>query len=134
MANEVEVSKSFQEKMFEQIRDKIGELMTDEDLKAIVATAVNRAFFEPVQTKNNWGRDEIGEPYLVSMLRKELSERVTIAVRDWLAAHPDEVTKVIDDIVAKGMLRLIQQHIDSITALPLQAFADQLRQKGLLGY
>jgi hypothetical protein len=94
---------------------------------------MQRAFFEPSKTLDRWGAATEGEPVFIKMLRDEMAGRVTELLREWLAAHPEEVAKAIEDTLAKGMFGLIQQHIERVASWPLQQLAEQLRAKGVLG-
>jgi hypothetical protein len=133
MKNEIETTKTFQERMFERIREQMGELMSEDDLKALVDSAMKKAFFEPARETDRWGNTKQGEAMFLTMLRKEMELKVTEAIKTWLAEHPEEVAKAIDDTIAKGMLGLIQQHIETVTMQPMMELADRLRMKGVLG-
>jgi len=132
MSNAIEASKTFQERMFERIREQMGDLMTDEDLKRIVDTAMQKAFFEERVTFDNYNRSTTREPVFVELIREHLKEQVTGAVRDWLRANHDEVVKQIDAAIAKGMFNLVRQHMEQAIQQPLWDFAQQLRNSGLL--
>jgi ribosomal protein L21E len=135
MSQEMVASKTFQEKMFERIRDQMGELLSEEDLKSLVDSAMQKAFFEPSYQTDRYGnKQRVDESIFVTLIRNEMTSKVTEAIQKWLAEHGDEVSEAIDNAIAKGMFGLIQQHIELITHQPLQNFADQLRAKGLLGY
>ena len=124
---------TFQEKMFAHIRDQMGDLMTDEDLKALVDTAMHKAFFEPVTIRNSWGSPTQGDPVFITMVQKELESQVRTAIQEWLKEHPEEVSKAIDNALAKGIFGLIQQHIERTSFAPMQMLSDQLKAKGVLG-
>lgn len=133
MGTEVETTKTFQDRMFEKIREQMGDLMTESDLKALVDSSMQKAFFEPSKTVDRWRGETLGDPVFVVMVRNEMSAKVTAAIQAWLAEHPEEVAKAIDDTLAKGMFALIQQHIESVASWPMQQMAEQLRAKGVLG-
>ena len=118
--------------MFERIREQMGELMTEDDLKTLVDSAMKKAFFEPAFETDRYGNTKQGEAVFLTMLRKEMELKVATAVREWLAAHPEEVTKAIDDTIAKGMFGLIQQHMEQAISQPMFNFANELRMKGVL--
>jgi len=133
MSTDVVTTKTFQEKMFERIRDQMSDLMTEDDLKALVDSAMQKAFFEPAKNSDRWGMVTLSDPVFVTMIRNEMTAKVTAALQEWLSSHPEEVTKAIDDALAKGMFGLIQQHIERVASWPMQNLAEQLRAKGVLG-
>jgi hypothetical protein len=132
MSNAIETSKTFQERMFERIREQMGDLMTDDDLKKIVETAMQKAFFEERITFDSYNRSTTAPPVFVELIRKQLEEQVAGAVRDWLRANHDEVVKQIDAAIAKGMFGLVRQHMEQAIQHPLWDFAQNLRNSGLL--
>jgi hypothetical protein len=135
MTNEISTTKNFQEKMFERIREQMGDLMTEDDLKALVDSAMKKAFFEPAYEKDLYGNLRITkDSVFINLIRKEMEIKVSEAIKTWLVEHPEEVSKAIDETIAKGMFSLIQQHIEKITMQPMLQFADQLRAKGLINY
>lgn len=134
MKNEIETTKTFQERMFERIREQMGELMTEDDLKTLVDSAMQKAFFDPAYETDRYGNSiRMKDSVFVNLLRKEMELKVTEAIKTWLAEHPEEVAKAIDDTIAKGMLGLIHQHIETVTMQPMMELADRLRMKGVLG-
>lgn len=133
MSNEISTTKTFQDRMFERIRDQMGDLMTEDDLKAVVDAAFQKAFFEPQKNADRYGSVQLSDPVFVTMIRAEMTDKVKAALQKWLATHPEEVTKAIDEAIAKGMFGLVKQHIDSVTSWPLLQLGDQLRAKGVLG-
>lgn len=135
MTTEITTSKTFQEKMFERIREQIGDLMTEDDLKALVNSSMQKAFFEPSYEKDLYGNLRLSKDSIfINLIRKEMEGKITEAIKTWLIEHPEEVSKAIDETIAKGMFGLIQQHIEKITSQPLMQFADQLRAKGFINY
>jgi len=133
MSTEVVTTKTFQEKMFEKIRDQMGDLMTEDDLKALVHSAMQKAFFEPVKSQDRWGSTSTSDSMFVELIRKELSPMVTKEIQKWLSEHPEEVAKAIEETLAKGMFQLVQQYIERAASGPMCMLADQLRAKGFLG-
>lgn len=132
MSNDLTLTKTFQERMFERIRDDIGELMSDEDLRRVVDSAVQKAFFEPIVTKDVWGRITETPPPLVIEMTKLMRERVDAAIREWVMTHPDEIAKIIDDVISRGIVTIVMNYFDQRTFQPLQALSEALRAKGLL--
>jgi len=132
MTTEVAENKTFQERMFERIRDQMGDLMTQEELKKIVETAVDKAFFQPTVIKRDYGRDETAPPPFVKLVEKELQEQVQTYASAWMKDNSDKVEKIINDAIGKGMFGIITSYVEGIARQPLYNFANELRNKGLL--
>lgn len=128
------MTKTFQERMFEKVRDQISDLMTKDDLKNLVDLSIKKAFFEPAETKDRWGNTiHNNESIFITLIRKEMEPKVKEAIKKWLSEHPEDVENAIDNALAKGMFGLIQQHIETVSYHPMQQLAEQLRAKGVLG-
>ena len=63
--SDIEKTKSFQERMKDRIKKDIGELMTDDELSAIVERAVNEIFFKPRIVKDGCHHQN-GKDYFIS--------------------------------------------------------------------
>lgn len=130
--NEIATTKDFQQRMFEKIRDQMGDLLTDEDLKKIVGAAVQKAFFEPQITRDQWGHPRQDDPALIKMLRELLRDRVNAACKEWIEANSvevaDRVTEELKRAVPAAILSLIKSTVDG----NMFALMNELRGKGVL--
>lgn len=132
MSDEIVLQQQFQERVFARIRDSIGELMTDAELKALLNAAFQKAFFEPAIQSSGYGTVR-GDSAFIIEIRKLMEPKVSTAMKEWLRDNPELVRKAIDDAIAKGFFGLVQQHLEQQMSLPLQEFANRLRQNGVLG-
>jgi len=124
--------KAFQERMFARIRDQIGELMTDDELKVIVAAAIKKAFFEPIEERDSWGRGTTKPPAFVTLIQELLKDQVKEAARDWVEKNPDVITKALNEVLEKGFYGIVIAHIQNQAYGPMNELANQLRNKGLI--
>lgn len=122
----------FQTRMFERIRDQMGDLLTDAELKAMLEKALEKAFFEPRVRPTSYSGSVNEEPLFVELIRKELQSKVTSALSKWVENHPDEVSKVISETIEKGIFGMMASHFENKTNWQLQEFANALRNKGLI--
>lgn len=127
-------NETFQERMFNRVREQMGDLMTEEELKKIVDSALQKAFFEEKVTKGpHWNSQETREPsHFVKLLNKELEAPIKQAIQQWLADNPEQITKVINEVIGKGFLGIIHSYIQEKTTTPLYQFSQQLRDMGVL--
>lgn len=93
---------AFQDRIFAKIKESIGDLMTDEDLKRLVEAAMQDAFFKPAEVRDNYGRVTSSSPLVVRLVDKLLRDRITAAVDEWLQAHSDDVLKLINEQLNAG--------------------------------
>lgn len=109
--NAIQLSQPLHEKVYERIRDSIGDLMTDEDLKILVDEAAKKAFFEPIPGSRTY--DSPTQPFLVQQIERLLQERVRDAVNEWFTNNPDIITGLIDEAISKGFVKVVALHIDN---------------------
>jgi lantibiotic modifying enzyme len=130
MSTEITTTKTFQERMFERVRDQMGDLLTDDDLKKIVNSAVQKAFFEERVVRS--GYSDVKEPAIfVKMMEHELRDRVSKATEQWLKDNPEIVTQTIERVIQDGIFKAVMQTLEWRMNWPLQQFAEQLKSKGV---
>lgn len=130
MSTEITDTKTFQERMFERVRDQMGDLLTETELKQIVDQAVNKAFFEPRKISTGY-RDEIKPAIFVEMMETELKSRVGKALEQWIQDNPEAVAQAIEKVIQEGITKAVMQTLEWRMNRPLQQFAEQLRSKGV---
>lgn len=121
------VAGSFQDRIFTKIKDSIGDLMTDEDLKRLVEAAMQDAFFKDRITKGDYGRVDSKPPLLVELVDKLVRDRVDKAVGAWLDANSATVEKIIADRFADGASGLIAKAFDYRMNQAFEQFGHEIR-------
>jgi nucleoside-triphosphatase THEP1 len=133
MGTEITTSQAFQEKMFARIREQMGDLLTDDDLKKLVEAAMQKAFFEErVIVVDHYGRTEKRAPHFIELITAEMKKKVGESVSAWVAEHPEEITKAINDILAKGVVAMVIHYLEQKMEWPMRELAERLRSKGVL--
>lgn len=129
MSNEITQPKTLQERVGDRIRDQIGDLMTDEDLKMLVDKALHEAFFTQRSIpKKNYNEDQkFEDSFAVAYVQKLLASRVEDACKAWLSDHKDELGAHIDNAVASGFSTLMLAWFDSKVNGALFTFGQNLR-------
>ena len=105
MSTAVQKALSFEEKLKDRLRQGIGELMSDEDLQAIIDNGIQQVFFEPRPRKDGHGyreRTVYDPPLIEETLRKELADSMDRCVAKWLRDNHDTVLEKIDEAVVGG--------------------------------
>jgi len=130
--NEVATTQAFQDRMFAKIRDQMGDLMTDDDLKKLVESAMQKAFFEERTVPDgHYGTKKV-PPYFITLIQGEMEKQVAKAASNWVAEHPEEVNKVIKETIEAGVFTMMKNHFESKTQWPLQQLISTLQSKGLI--
>lgn len=123
-------AKTLQERVGDRIREQIGELLTTEDLKALVDRAMEEAFFRKVEVpKRHWNDDQRYEDaFAVKHVKELLKPRVDEACKAWLAEHQDRLGAHIDESVGKGFSAMFQAWLDRKVQADLIDFAQAMKQ------
>lgn len=132
MGTDITPSKAFQEKLFERIRAEIGTLMGEEDLKKVVAAAMEKAFFEERVTHREYGRSVEKPPLLVELITELLRQRVDVAIKAWLEENNERVAEAIKAVLANGIATTVIKSLDftlSPAFFQLQASIQQALSK-----
>lgn len=136
MTTAIDKPKTLQERVGDRIRDQIGDLMTDEDLKLLVDKALHEAFFTERVDRDSYGSVRGTKPApVVELVRELLKARVDAACSTWLAEHKDKLGQHIDDAVGKGFLAFFQGWLDMRVQGHLGTFFNNVKQSlGIRGY
>lgn len=124
---ELVMAGGFQERIFAKIKESIGDLMTDDDLKRLVEAAMQDAFFKDRVTKGDYGRTDSKPPLLVELVGQLIKDRVNEAIKVWLDANSAVVEKIIVERLAAGASGLITSAFDYRMQNAFQQFGDQMR-------
>ena len=135
MTNAIVESKTFEEKMKDRIKESIGDLIGDEDLKKLLDAAMHDVFFKPSKIKvNSWDTKD-GPSFLQEIVKELMEDKVRDAVQVYINTHTDEVNKIIEDVVTKGAGMAMIGAMNNLFQNQLFAFqsniANQLASRGL---
>ena len=133
--NAVTENTTFQEHMFARIKDSMGDLMTDEELKAITERAVSEAFFKKRTITEGSGyhsKNVEKESMFVEMIREETKARMESLVKAkidaWLVENPEAMEKAVDTVIQAGVSKTVLSHLDTMLQQPLWGLRQSLTQ------
>lgn len=132
MSNEISTSTAFQQKMFDRIREQMGDFLTEDDLKALVEKAVNDAFFKPVVVNSGSYNERREPPYFVQLIKDHLRAEVSEQVTQFIKNNPETINNAIQEALGGGITKLLVQYFDSRWSAPLYELSSKLQQKGVL--
>lgn len=114
---------SFQDRIKTRIRDSIGELLTDDELKVIVERAMNEVFFKPMLVgESAWGKQSFESPFVYQLIKELLEPQVRLVVSSYMEQHNEEIKQVIADVVKAGIGQILVDAITSKFRWELQEF------------
>ena len=116
MGAELAVTQNFQERMKDRIRDSIGDLLSDEDLKNIIERGIEEVFFKETYDNSSHYNKKVFPPLIHQMVKECLNERMQEQVKIWIASHNDEVEEAIKECVVQGagaaLMAAIKYHFE----------------------
>jgi hypothetical protein len=112
MTNAVAVSDSFQTKMFKLIQEQIGDLLTQEDLKALVDRTLNDSFFKERVVPDGNHRTKIVPSVFSELLAVMLKPMLREQVHVWMETNKEAVLAQVDQSLGKGMTRIVADYLD----------------------
>ncbi len=130
MGTEVQAATDFQTRMFNSIRDKMGDLMTDDELKKVLETAVQKAFFDPRHVKTGDWRQETREiePLFVELVRAHLKPGVEKMIGDWYRENEDKIAAMMVEQFKGGVAAIVIRTFDSFFANHLATMQMNMEQ------
>ena len=97
------MTQSLEERITARLHEQIGDLITEDDLKAMVARGVEAALFSPrnvVATSGYRAGYQEQRPSVVEeQVTRLLTEKMDTAVNAWLTANPEKVEAAIVAVV-----------------------------------
>lgn len=127
-------NKSFEERMMDRIRESIGDLMTDEDLRKIVERGVEKALFfrAPKPKSYHYDKDEFEPSFVDRMVKQLLQDRMDHAIREWMNANSDRVETIIKQALGDGIITCLVHRLNERFATAELDLLERLRSDGLL--
>lgn len=127
--NAIVTAKDFEERLFEKIRTDIGALMTDEQLKALVESAIERTFFQDQVERDNYGSVRTRKaPKLLELMNGLLATQVRECVKEWVNEHPEEVKEALDKALQGGLTAAVGRAFEQSLTGAFQTMGYNIQQ------
>ena len=138
MTTEVATPQTFEEKLMERMRDSIGELMTDQDLRQIVDRGIDQVFFKERKTHTGHGysqRTEVHPPLITEFLTKAISDQIEQQVAKWAAENSELIEQKVVELIEQGagdmLLATINRHFSDSLLIFGNSIKEKLRQMSI---
>lgn len=126
---------TLEDRITTRLHEQIGDLITDDDLKAMVARGIERALFEPrfSEQQSSYGNTVNKKASIVDeLVAKLLGEKMKAAVDDYLWTHPELLQTAIDKAIASGASHAIMSTLDDKFANIFHIAVSNMKSQGLL--
>ena len=112
-SNQLAESASFQERMFQRVRESLGELLTEEEAKALVDRAINEALFKrTIERGYGYQARDIEKPSMFElMVIEKVKPMIDEALKRWISENSEEVNKLIREIIEQGIVGILSRVI-----------------------
>ena len=118
-----------------RIKEGIGDMITDEDLKRVIEAGITNALFGQRFRPGNYGGYDTIPSIVDEAVTKFVDTRVMEAASKWLTEHPEKIQEAIDRAINAGIHKCIQAHYDQrFGGLFRQALAGLRSEGGLPNY
>lgn len=131
-ASSLTENKAFAERIFERIKDGLGDLMTDAELKVLLHRAIEEAFFTPRTENYGYSNTRQIPSYFVEMTRDLLKGQVQALINEYFEANRDDIKVQIAGVLQEGIGKAVLSAIQMQMQMPLQQLQSALYSKGLL--
>ena len=100
-----------EERMKAHIKEGIGDLLSDEEVKKLIDRGMEEVFIKPTKIKNSYNTID-GPPLLNEIIQKELNEVITVQVRNYLLDNNEQVIEAVNKAISGGMAKSLISAVD----------------------
>ncbi len=129
MTNIPQVTKSFDERIMDMMRENVGSLFTPEDLKKIVERGIEKLFFESRLVSSSYGRNDFKPSLSEELVEKHIKEQVKIAIADWIQNNPEKILPIIETTISIGITKHIVNAVENAFQNVLFQFGESIKQQ-----
>lgn len=121
-------SSTFQQRMFERIRESMGDLLSDDDLKEILHRTVEETFFKDRVIPGAYynSKPTIEPSEFKALVSEAVQPQVKEVVTQWVNEHQDEITTIIDGVIKERILNTCIRAFDDRLAGAMAPLQSQL--------
>lgn len=125
-------SKSLEERINERLHESIGDLITPEDLRAIVERGVEGALFAPSKVARSYGGFDEGPSLVERLVEKHLSDEMRAAVSKWIAENPEQMRAAVDGAIERGVGNALMRALDDRFFGIFDAGVENMQSRGMM--
>lgn len=134
MTNEPAKTQNFEERMLTRFKEASADLLTSDEIKAMIEKHMNAVFFEQRKTTSGWHM-ETKPPLIEELVYNALADKVNAEIRIWLDNNKELLAKLVQDAIsanmAQAMFVFLQQQLNAGVQQGMSAVVRQI-QSGTL--
>ena len=122
---------TFQQRMFERIRESMGELLSENDLKELLERTIEKSFFEGrvVPSSSYYGNSQLKPSLFQELVTEQVQPMMEKAITAWLQDNSEQVTSTIDAVLKDGLLSALSKAIDYKMQIPVMNLRTEISNK-----
>ena len=103
---------NFEERVKDKLRDAIPDLITDDEIQAMVTKSLEDLFFKKrIVPGPGWNNDKEIPPLLHEITAELLGPAVDKAVKEYIESNKEAVNKAIEEAMGLGMGKALMQAV-----------------------
>jgi hypothetical protein len=123
---------TFQQRMFERIRESMGELLSEDDLKELLERTIEKSFFEErivPSSSHYYDRDKKKPSLFQELVTEQVQPMMEKAITAWLQDNSEQVTTTIDAVLKDGLLGALSKAIEYKMQTPILSLRQEISNK-----
>lgn len=133
MSEQIVKAPTFEDRFTERLRESMGSMMTDEELRKLIDRGVHKFLFEPREVPSHYRGTETKPPLMQELVDKHLHERMEQACRDYLRDNPALVKALLEQTLHEGLAAALLGGFRSLFGSEIRDFGKQLAERARLG-
>ena len=124
MADVPATKETFQQRLATRIRESIGDLMTDEDLKKLVERGLDEMLFdkrEKPDPQRSYSTLPV-PPLMHELLKEALYEQIKDQVRAFVGQNNGKILEAVDQMLKEGAAKMMVRAINDVFTQSLENF------------
>lgn len=123
-STDVTAPKSFDDRMLEMLRDNLGKMMTDEEMKRILERGIEKLLFQPRTTVVHSGYNGTvqKDPLIQEMLQKELQPLLAPVLAKWMEENKERLEEIIAEVLGKNQQEMLAKALDAMFSNAFTSF------------
>ena len=133
MGNEITTKQSFEDRIIDRIKQGIGDMMTDEELKSILSKGVEKVFFEPRFTGvDRWGTMESKRSLCDEVIANHLEQKLREVINEWVKSNPDAMQNAIESTLKASVAEVVMQAINARFEPAIRMTVQNMKSSGMI--
>lgn len=122
---------TFQQRMYDRIRESLGELLTQEEAQALVNRVIEEELFKDRQVIVGYSynqRTEAQPSAFKEMAMEQIKPMIEEAIRQWIADNQESLKQQVNEIVEQGILKACYRALQAEFLKPTLTLQNEVTQ------